>query len=80
MTDPNSPLARLRLRIAKKIKPSPDPGEGWCIGCDLNEGRTMVISATGTRDHAQLHKNQRGRDSYVCIEVTWPPVQPNRSV
>lgn len=72
MTDPNSPLTRLRWWIVRRVQPSPDPGEAWCVGCCLKGGRTIVVSADGHKEHAYLHHNTEGHDHRMEIIVAWP--------
>jgi hypothetical protein len=57
MADPNSRLTQLRAFLAAVLEPKPDPGEAWCMDCVLNGGRTMVLSADGTKAHAAEHKS-----------------------
>jgi hypothetical protein len=56
MAQPYSLLTRFRQWLDVYIDPSPDPGEGWCINCGLNDGRTIVLSADGVNDHINVHK------------------------
>ena len=70
MADPDSPLTRLRRSLARAIEPGPDPGEAWCVGCALNGGRTLIVSADGFRDHAGEHRELPGE--LVRIQVAWP--------
>jgi hypothetical protein len=67
MTDPNSPWIRFRRWLANKILPTPDPGEAWCIDCDV-EGRTVVLPADGTRQHVESHPV----GSWVNMSTSWP--------
>lgn len=55
VANPNSLITRLRIWLANHLDPMPDPGEGWCIRCSLNGGRTLLTSADGMRDHAEAH-------------------------
>ena len=72
MADPDSRLTGFRRWLAAVIEPRPDPGEAWCIGCALNGGRTLVVSADEFRDHAaEPHGGAR-----VSIQATWPPGEP----
>jgi hypothetical protein len=68
MTRPDSLLTRLRRQLARIIEPGPDPGEAWCLDCALNEGRTLIVSADGFRDHAGQHAS----GERVRIQVAWP--------
>jgi hypothetical protein len=58
--NPNSLLTRIRFRLAQWITPLPAAGEGWCIGCALNQGRTLVLSPDNVRAHAQKHEDTGG--------------------
>ena len=71
MTNPNSVFSRLRRELAEKIEPKPDAGEGWCINCSLEEGRTLVLPANGFQRHAQKHSDTDGHD-HMQINVAWP--------
>jgi hypothetical protein len=66
MHDPNSIVVRFRRWLANVIGVRPDPGEGWCLGCCLNDGRTKVIPGDGLREHVDLHAS----GDYVHIETT----------
>jgi hypothetical protein len=66
MRDPNSLIVRFRRWLARAIDVKPDAGEGWCLGCCLNGGRTKVIPGEGLRDHVDLHSS----GDYVHIETT----------
>jgi hypothetical protein len=61
MADPNSAVTKLRLYLARRIQPRPDPGEGWCEGCSLNGGRTLVFSVDGMAAHVRQHGTERIR-------------------
>jgi hypothetical protein len=54
---------KFRLWLVKKIDPWPDKGEGWCIGCSLSGGRTLVLSEGGARSHIEQHRNTEGLDA-----------------
>lgn len=66
MNDPNSLATKIRRWLARKIDVKPDPGEGWCLSCCLNGGRTKIISGDGLHDHVDLH----APGDYVHIEST----------
>jgi hypothetical protein len=66
MNDPNSLVVRFRRWLARAIEVRPDPGEGWCLGCCLNGGRTIIISAEALREHVELH----APGDYVQIETS----------
>jgi hypothetical protein len=65
MHDPNSFIVRFRRWLARILNVRPDPGEGWCIGCALNGGRTKIISVEGLREHVELHPPT----DYVIVET-----------
>jgi hypothetical protein len=71
MSDPNSRLTRLRRRAARIVEPRPDPGEAWCTDCTLNDGRTLVVSADGMREHAERHVREEPA-GMVSLQATWP--------
>jgi hypothetical protein len=66
MHDPNSLIVRFRRWLANIIGVRPDPGEGWCLGCKLNGGRTKIIPADGLREHVDQH----APGDYVHIETS----------
>lgn len=66
MSNPNSMLTLIRRCIVKLVEVRPDPGEGWCIDCCLNDDRTLIISADGLQEHVLLH----APGDYVYIETT----------
>jgi hypothetical protein len=57
MRDPNSPLTRLRIWIARRADPYPDPGEAWCVGCTRNKGRTLILALGDIPSHVQQHQD-----------------------
>lgn len=70
MAKPDSPVTRLRRHLAALIEPSPDPGEAWCVYCTLNDGRTLIVSADGIREHVEQHVPGSGS---VNVRAAWPP-------
>jgi hypothetical protein len=74
LTDPDSALSRLRDWLAQKLMTAPDPGEAWCMRCALNDGRTLVVTADGWRDHVRLHQDEPGTQE-VSVKASWPPEQ-----
>jgi hypothetical protein len=74
--NPNSRLTRFRRRLAQIIEPLPANGEGWCIDCTLNGGRTLVISPDGYRQHVSEHVARHGADDQVRIRAAWAPDEP----
>ena len=77
--NPNSRLTRLRRRLADILEPLPANGEGWCIDCTLNGGRTLVISADGYRRHVAGHVTEHGPGEQVRIRAAWPDDAPERA-
>jgi hypothetical protein len=67
MSNPNSLWTRYRRILAALIEPHPDPGEGWCVDCSLNGGRTVVLPADGLEEHTELHGDER-----VMLSARWP--------
>jgi hypothetical protein len=67
MAKPNSWLTRIRRKLADKLDPMPDKGEGWCVGCSLNNGRTIVTNADGLENHVGLHPDRE----YVKVVANW---------
>lgn len=72
MADPRRRLTRFRWWLARRIEPQPDPGEAWCIGCTLNNGRLLILSVDGTEAHLEEHKGQPAPDKVVIVGM-WPP-------
>ena len=70
MSKPNSRLTRFRRHLAHVIEPGPAAGEAWCVDCAMNDGRTLIVSADGFRDHAGEHRELPGE--LVRIQVAWP--------
>jgi hypothetical protein len=68
---PNSRLTRVRRKLARQIAPGPAAGEGWCVDCALNQGRTLVLSADGTTGHVQWHREQEP-DGRMHVQTAWP--------
>jgi hypothetical protein len=66
MNDPNSVITKLRRRLARAIDVKPDAGEGWCLSCCLNDGRTLIIPGDGLQEHVYLH----APGDYVHLETT----------
>lgn len=67
MADPNSLITRFRIIIADLINPYPDVGEAWCVGCSINEDRTIVLSVEGIQKHVEDHVSRGGSSRYVHI-------------
>jgi hypothetical protein len=60
-------MVRLRRWLARKLDVHPDPGEGWCLRCSLNGGRTRVIPPDSVQVHAQEHLDTEGPHHLVDI-------------
>jgi hypothetical protein len=75
MARPDSIVTWWRRWAAKRLMPVPDAGEAWCIGCTLNGGRTVIVSAAGYQVHAEEHRElyeHGGSDHTIEMVVTWP--------
>lgn len=70
MAQPNSLLTAVRYRLAQWLDPYPDRGEAWCIGCALNNGKTVVVNAAGHLNHVKQHRNHEPATS-VAMRVNW---------
>jgi hypothetical protein len=71
---PNSRTTRLRRWLAAWLEPMPDAGESWCLDCYLNDGKTKVLSADGTRAHAAEHAARPpdvGHPVKVIMKTRW---------
>lgn len=79
MAAPDSWLTRLRRRAAAAIEPFPAPGEAWCIRCTMNAGRTLIVSADGTRDHVLRHRAEDPAGK-ILIKTTWPSRPPDEAL
>ena len=75
MARPNSLTTRLRRWAVRKLVVGPDPGEAWCMWCQLNGGKTAVVSASGYLIHVAEHRESiaEGGDHTVDITGSWPP-------
>ena len=71
MARPDSLTTRLRILIARRLEPMPDPGEAWCVGCSMNDGRTLVVSVNGIWDHAKKHEG--GACAFRAASMTFGP-------
>lgn len=74
LTDPNSAVTRLRGWLARRLEPRPAPGEAWCMTCELNGGRTLIVTADGWRAHVERHSDLPGTH-YVDVKASYPPEQ-----
>jgi hypothetical protein len=79
MANPNSPLTKIRFILAQKLDPYPDRGEAWCMGCALNDGRTLILNAAGHVDHVEKHRDEStGRTATsIAMRVNWGEVSPS---
>ena len=74
MANPNTVLTRIRLRLVRWLDPFPDQGEAWCIGCVMNDGRTVILSASGHLPHVEKHheiSEEHPVADAVTIRVNW---------
>jgi hypothetical protein len=72
MARPGSTLTAFRVWLAARIDPQPDPGEGWCMRCSMNGGRTLVLSADGTHAHARDHQDSPDEGQhFVSVRARW---------
>lgn len=71
MAKPNSLLTRIRFRISEAVKPGPDPGEAWCIRCQLQNRRNVVLAVDGTEAHIDQHTEEQP-EYHVRIIGEWP--------
>lgn len=71
MANPNSLLTRFRFHLAQWLDPYPDKGEAWCIECELNGGRTLIVPASGHTRHLETHRSSEEKSSNVAIRVNW---------
>jgi hypothetical protein len=55
MAKPNSRTTKIRNWLAVWIQPFPDMGEAWCLGCKLNQDKTLVIPLQGMQIHMARH-------------------------
>ena len=72
MAKPNSVTTKVRRYLSDKLDPCPDMGEGWCVNCSLNGGKTAVISATGLRGHLEQHPPDERLMVYTSIRTEDP--------
>ena len=74
MANPNSVLTRARFVLAQWLDPYPDRGEAWCMGCELNGGRTVVLNANGHTAHAEQHREASAgtsAPSSIAMRINW---------
>ena len=56
MPNPNSSLTRFRLTLVRWLDPYPDKGEAWCLNCAMNDGKTLIVNASGHLQHVRQHR------------------------
>lgn len=69
MANPNSILTKIRFHLAQWLDPHPDAGEAWCVGCQINGGRTVVLNANGHREHVHAHRDESGTKTATSITM-----------
>lgn len=71
--NPDSLVSRLRIAAARALDVGPAPGEAWCMRCEVNGGKTLVLSVTGAEAHIRAH----GPGGFVAVRMAHP-VTPAR--
>ena len=74
MANPNSLLVKTRLRLVRWLDPMPDQGEAWCMNCAMNNGRTIILSASGHVHHVEQHRvitEDHPVADAIAIRVNW---------
>ena len=74
MANPNSLLVKVRFRLVRWLDPFPDQGEAWCINCVMNDGRTIILSASGHLHHVEQHRKiteDHPVADAIAIRVNW---------
>jgi hypothetical protein len=74
MANPNSLLVKVRFRLVRWLDPFPDQGEAWCINCVMNDGRTIILSASGHLHHVEQHREiteDHPVADAIAIRVNW---------
>ncbi len=74
MANPNTVLTRVRLRLVRWLDPYPDQGEAWCMNCAMNNGRTVILSASGHVQHVEKHHEiteEHPVADAIAIRVNW---------
>ena len=57
MSNPYSRLTKIRFALVRWLDPYPDKGEAWCVDCELNDGKTLILNAAGHADHLGNHRD-----------------------
>ena len=70
MANPYSLLTRIRFSLSRWLDPYPDKGEAWCLDCNLNDGKTLILNANGHSDHLERHREaSEGDDTFSGISI-----------
>lgn len=70
MANPYSLLTKIRFTLARWLDPYPDRGEAWCMNCELNDGRTLILNAAGHNEHVRMHRDEsEGADGRTNIAM-----------
>lgn len=56
MANPYSRLTKIRFALSRWLDPYPDRGEAWCMDCELNDGRTLILNAAAHAEHLHQHR------------------------
>lgn len=56
MANPNSLPTRIRIALVRWLDPYPDKGEAWCMNCAMNDGKTLIMNASGHLPHVRKHR------------------------
>lgn len=73
MPNPNSIPTKVRIILARWLDPHPDSGEAWCMDCQLNGGRTIILNANGHREHVETHRTTEPSTS-IAMRVNYGQV------
>lgn len=69
MANPHSLLTLVRFRLVKWLDPYPDKGEAWCIDCELNGDRTLILPASGHHNHMEKHKEHMTETGHSFVAI-----------
>ena len=69
MANPHARLTKIRFALARWLDPYPDKGEAWCMACELNDGRTLILNAAGHADHVERHREASGEGDWIGISI-----------
>lgn len=70
MSAADSPVTRLRARLARLIEPRPSPGDAWCVDCSLHEGRTWAMPVRTAEFHVKTHQVREGH-GFVALKMAY---------